>query len=51
MADNEDLTSGSRFQPAVPARQEAFGLKGSASLDWGMQSRLARIFRPRPAGR
>ncbi len=46
MADNEDLTSGSRFQPAVPARQEAFGLKGSASLDWGMQSRLARIFRP-----
>jgi putative autoinducer-2 (AI-2) aldolase len=46
MADNEDLTSGSRFHPAVPARQEAFGLKGSASLDWGMQSRLARIFRP-----
>jgi putative autoinducer-2 (AI-2) aldolase len=46
MADHDDLTSGSRFHAEVPARQEAFGLKGSASLDWGMQSRLARIFRP-----
>ncbi|HUZ27547.1 MAG TPA: 3-hydroxy-5-phosphonooxypentane-2,4-dione thiolase [Streptosporangiaceae bacterium] len=46
MADTEDLTSGARFQPAVPARREAFQLKGCGSLGWGMQSRLARIFRP-----
>jgi putative autoinducer-2 (AI-2) aldolase len=46
MADAEDLTSGARFQPGVPARHEAFQLRGCGSLDWGMQSRLARIFRP-----
>jgi putative autoinducer-2 (AI-2) aldolase len=45
MADNEDLTEGARFAPSVPARQEPFPLKGCGSLDWGMQSRLARIFR------
>ena len=42
MADTDDATSGARFQPAVPARGAAFGLKGCGSLDWGMQSRLAR---------
>ena len=46
MADTDDATSGARFHPAVPARGAAFGLKGCGSLDWGMQSRLARIFRP-----
>ncbi|HVB42998.1 MAG TPA: 3-hydroxy-5-phosphonooxypentane-2,4-dione thiolase [Streptosporangiaceae bacterium] len=46
MADTDDATSGARFQPSVPARATAFGLKGCGSLDWGMQSRLARIFRP-----
>jgi putative autoinducer-2 (AI-2) aldolase len=46
MADNEDLTEGARFAASVPARHEAFGLKGCGALDWGMQSRLARIFRP-----
>src|SRR5437764_10551032 len=46
MADNEDLTEGARFASSVPARQEAFPLKGCGALDWGMQSRLARIFRP-----
>ncbi len=30
----------------MPPRAEPFGLKGSAGLDWGMQSRLARVFRP-----
>jgi 3-hydroxy-5-phosphonooxypentane-2,4-dione thiolase len=30
----------------VPARHEAFPLKGCGALDWGMQSRLARVFRP-----
>jgi putative autoinducer-2 (AI-2) aldolase len=45
MAD-EDLTEGARFASSVPARHEAFQLKGCGALDWGMQSRLARIFRP-----
>ena len=46
MPDNEDLTAGARFAPSVPARYEPFPLKGCGALDWGMQSRLARIFRP-----
>jgi putative autoinducer-2 (AI-2) aldolase len=46
MADNDDLTEGARFQSSVPARNEAFQLKGCGALDWGMQSRLARIFKP-----
>ena len=46
MPDSEHLTTGARFAPSVPARQEVFPLKGCGALDWGMQSRLARIFRP-----
>jgi 3-hydroxy-5-phosphonooxypentane-2,4-dione thiolase len=46
MADNEDLTDGARFAASVPQRQEPFPLKGCGALDWGMQSRLARVFRP-----
>ena len=46
MADNEDLTEGARFATSVPAQHEPFPLKGCGALDWGMQSRLARIFRP-----
>jgi len=46
MADNEDLAEGARFASSVPARHEPFPLKGCGALDWGMQSRLARIFRP-----
>jgi 3-hydroxy-5-phosphonooxypentane-2,4-dione thiolase len=46
MADNEDLTEGARFASSVPAGHEPFPLKGCGALDWGMQSRLARIFRP-----
>ncbi len=34
------------FYPEIPARNEPFFLKGSGSLDWGMQNRLARIFNP-----
>jgi 3-hydroxy-5-phosphonooxypentane-2,4-dione thiolase len=44
--DLEDLTDGSRFAASVAARPAAFPLKGCGALDWGMQSRLARIFRP-----
>src|ERR1700726_3397539 len=46
MPDLEDLTDGARFAVSVPARHEPFGLRGCGALDWGMQSRLARIFRP-----
>jgi putative autoinducer-2 (AI-2) aldolase len=46
MADNDSLTEGERFAPSVPPRAEPYLLKGSSGLDWGMQSRLARIFRP-----
>jgi len=41
MADND------RFAASVPPRAEPYRLKGSGALDWGMQSRLARVFRPR----
>jgi putative autoinducer-2 (AI-2) aldolase len=46
MADTEELTSGARFQSQVPAAAHANSLKGAGALDWGMQSRLARVFRP-----
>ena len=46
MADTDDVTSGARFRADVPAPSHVFPLKGCGSLDWGMQSRLARVFRP-----
>jgi putative autoinducer-2 (AI-2) aldolase len=46
MADSDDLTEGARFQSQVPARPQLNQLKGAGALDWGMQSRLARIFQP-----
>jgi putative autoinducer-2 (AI-2) aldolase len=46
MADTEELTSGARFQSQVTAAPHANSLKGAGALDWGMQSRLARVFRP-----
>ena len=46
MPDDDSPAAGSRFSPAVPPRAEPYPLKGSSGLDWGMQSRLARVFRP-----
>ena len=46
MADNDDLTDGERFQTQVAAQPHVNQLKGAGALDWGMQSRLARIFHP-----
>ena len=34
------------FYTDIPQKTEGFFLKGSGALDWGMQNRLARIFRP-----
>jgi putative autoinducer-2 (AI-2) aldolase len=45
MADTDDAAN-KDFHLDIPARNQAFFLKGSNSLDWGMQNRLARIFNP-----
>ncbi|HYK88719.1 MAG TPA: 3-hydroxy-5-phosphonooxypentane-2,4-dione thiolase [Acidobacteriota bacterium] len=46
MADLEDSIETKDFCLSKPANNEAFFLKGSNALDWGMQNRLARIFNP-----
>ena len=46
MADKDDVKEGKEFYVDVPAKNDPFFLKGSGSLDWGMQNRLARIFNP-----
>lgn len=46
MADLDDIREGKNFGLGRPQENRAFYLKGSGALDWGMQSRLARIFNP-----
>jgi putative autoinducer-2 (AI-2) aldolase len=46
MADMDGFAAAKDFYLDIPARNEAFFLKGSNSLDWGMQNRLAHIFNP-----
>jgi len=46
MADTDGAAANKDFYINVPARKEAFYLKGSQALDWGLQNRLARIFQP-----
>src|SRR5436190_7809461 len=41
-----DTTDSKHFDAGIPQRSEVFFLKGSAAYDWGMQHRLAQIFRP-----
>ncbi len=41
-----DSAETKQFHEDVPQRNEAFFLKGAGAYDWGMQNRLARIFRP-----
>jgi putative autoinducer-2 (AI-2) aldolase len=41
-----DASEQKQFYPDVPQQSRVFFLKGSAAYDWGMQNRLARIFRP-----
>jgi putative autoinducer-2 (AI-2) aldolase len=50
VADTDDIRETKNYYLDIPARQEPFFVKGSGALDWGMQSRLARIFR-RESGR
>ena len=47
MADLDDLKDTKNYHLDVPARNQAFHVKGAGALDWGMQNRLARIFNPR----
>jgi len=42
----DDSKETKNYHLDVPPRSEPFFLKGSGSLDWGMQNRLARVFRP-----
>src|SRR5512142_345740 len=44
MADLDNVKETKDYHLDVPARNEAFFLKGAGALDWGMQNRLARIF-------
>jgi putative autoinducer-2 (AI-2) aldolase len=46
MADVDSTNETKDFHLDVPAKNEAFFLKGSGALDWGIQNRLARIFNP-----
>ncbi len=41
-----DATETKQFHPDVPQDNHAFFVKGAGAYDWGMQNRLARIFRP-----
>ena len=41
-----DSSGTKQYFEGTPQRSELFFLKGSAAYDWGMQNRLARIFRP-----
>jgi putative autoinducer-2 (AI-2) aldolase len=46
MPDMDNPRETKEFYLKIPPRKEAFFLKGSGALDWGMQDRLARIFQP-----
>lgn len=41
-----DGSDGKQFHEEITQQSERFLLKGSAAYDWGMQHRLAQIFRP-----
>ena len=46
MPDTDDSNGAKEFCLDIPIKNHPFFLKGSVSLDWGMQNRLARIFNP-----
>ena len=47
MADLDAVKESKEFHLGVAAQSAPYALKGSVSLDWGMQNRLSRIFCPR----
>jgi 3-hydroxy-5-phosphonooxypentane-2,4-dione thiolase len=46
MPDVEGSNQSKEYCLDIPAKNSLFFLKGSNSLDWGMQNRLSRIFNP-----
>lgn len=46
MADIDNLQETKQFYLDAPVTPGTFYVRGANSLDWGMQNRLARIFRP-----
>jgi 3-hydroxy-5-phosphonooxypentane-2,4-dione thiolase len=46
MPDVDGLKESHNFCLDTPQKNAAFFLKGAGALDWGMQNRLARVFRP-----
>ncbi|MEE8462871.1 MAG: 3-hydroxy-5-phosphonooxypentane-2,4-dione thiolase [Acidobacteriota bacterium] len=46
MADLEKVKEAKDFYPDIPMESKPFFLRGSNSLDWGMQNRFSRIFNP-----
>ncbi len=46
MADTDGINITKDFSPDIPVKTQPYFLKGSNSLDWGLQNRLARIFNP-----
>ena len=46
MPDAEAAKEGKKFYEDVPQETPGFFLKGSGAYDWGMKSRLARVFNP-----
>ena len=47
MAEADFSKKEKQFHTDIPQKNEAFFLKGSNSLDWGMKNRLANIFNPK----
>ncbi len=45
MPDIDSLKESKNYYLDIPACNQAYFLKGSGALDWGMQNRLSRIFR------
>lgn len=46
MPDVDEKKDAKNYYLNIPQKTEAYFLKGSSSLDWGMKNRLARIFNP-----
>lgn len=46
MADVDGVAETKSYYLEIPMKNEGFFLRGSNSLDWGMQNRLSRIFNP-----
>lgn len=47
MADLDGIKDGKNFYENIPQDDQGFYVKGNANQDWGLKSRLARIFNPK----